>query len=92
MAEKKRRPAGNRTARTVNATDAIVPPTVGASAEVLRHHAKRHERRCPSARANIGPCPCGPTHVIACDRCGAAVFVAVAPGTWCMHAEAVSPR
>jgi hypothetical protein len=63
-------------------------PVIPASPEVLEHHARLHERRCPGPdRARITVCPCGRAHLIGCRACGEVVFVALAPGgPPCAHA------
>lgn len=61
------------------------PPNVGLSDELIEHHADQHP--CQSDGCYVTPCPCGSTIAISCDACREPVFVAVAPGTWCGHAE-----
>lgn len=64
------------------------PPTplVGASEEVIAHHAAAH----PCADASVAHvlCPCGRCVALVCRQCEQAVFVAVAPieGSPCVHA------
>jgi hypothetical protein len=58
---------------------------VGASPEVIEHHAKLHARGCLFGKASIVPCGCGLSHAINCSQCGGVVFYAVAPRSWCEH-------
>jgi hypothetical protein len=57
---------------------------IGASAEVIEHHARLHP--CGPQEAISVVCPCGTTHAICCMKCREPVFGAVMPGTWCRHA------
>lgn len=63
---------------------------LGASEEVLRHHAEQHG--CPEddSPPREVMCPCGTTVAIVCASCGDPVFICVKPGTWCQHATAAS--
>jgi len=58
---------------------------VGASPEVIEHHARRHTAECGRSDGYEWLCDCGTTVVIVCG-CGNPQFVAVSPGTWCPHA------
>lgn len=62
---------------------------IGASEEVLRHHAVEHGRRCPSSRPVEMRCEHGSTILIACSRCREQVYLVVAPDTCCSHAAEV---
>jgi hypothetical protein len=62
-------------------------PIVGISEEAIRHHANQHP--CGDVGCRIKQCPCGTTIVIVCIACHEAVFLSVAPWTWCEHAEAL---
>jgi hypothetical protein len=59
-------------------------PMVGASPEVIAHHARRHG--CGAVLDGIF-CPCGDALAFVCPACDRAVFLAVKAGTWCPHAE-----
>jgi len=62
------------------------PPRLGASEEIVGEHARRHG--CgPNAPMLEVVCPCGTTVLLVCARCGEPVFAAVAPGTFCVHAQ-----
>jgi hypothetical protein len=61
------------------------PIIVGASHEVLSHHAAQHP--CEDHGSTVLNCPCGSTAAILCDACGLPLFLSVEPGTWCEHAE-----
>lgn len=60
-------------------------PIVGASREIIAHHAAQHA--CP----DVGPCrvracPCGRALAIHCAWCELPVFVVAAPGVpYCEH-------
>ena len=58
---------------------------VGASPEVLRHHAAQHP--CRDAETFEVLCPCGSCVAICCAECRDPVFLAVLPGSWCEHAQ-----
>lgn len=62
-------------------------PPVGASPEVIRHHAAQHQKMCGCVGGYVHICPCGRAHLLRCDR-DLPVFVAVMPGTMCQHAVA----
>ncbi len=65
---------------------------LGASREVLRHHAVDHGRRCPSSRPVVMCCEHGSTTLVACSRCHEQVYLMLAPDTCCSHAEEVRQR
>jgi hypothetical protein len=58
---------------------------IGASLEVIEHHAAQHP--CGRHRAVEVWCPCRTTLALVCRRHGEAVFGVVVPGTWCRHAH-----
>jgi len=67
-----------------------VRQSLGASLEVIEHHARRHaDAGCRAVGAAEQVCPCGTTVVLVCG-CGSPQFVAVSPGTWCPHAESAA--
>ncbi len=59
----------------------------GASREVLEHHARTHP--CEGG-VYERVCPCGATVAIVCAACNEPVFMALADGTWCEHAQELS--
>jgi hypothetical protein len=64
---------------------------VGASAEVIRHHAEVHP--CGRHPAREVWCICGTTAALVCRVHREAVFGVVMPGTWCIHAvELLGPK
>lgn len=59
-------------------------PLVGASEEVIRHHADQHA--CGDVgHVQIRSCPCGRSRALCCPSCGEPVFVASLPGLPCQH-------
>ena len=65
--------------------DPVTRPPVGASAEVLEHHAASHKRDCgPDIGAVERICPWGNILVWQCKRCGEGVFWTYE--AWCEHA------
>lgn len=63
----------------------------GASLEVIQHHIQLHGHSCEGRGAIQTPCPCGTTLVVGCGTCREPVFIVVAPGAWCSHAEELVP-
>lgn len=61
------------------------PVPVGASPEVLSHHADQHP--CPlDAAPVVRICPCGSTHALCCPHCERIVFACARRGTpMCDH-------
>ncbi len=62
---------------------------IGASREILNHHAALHWRACPASAStplHYMVCPCFTTMVMACGACHDALFITTAPRTWCHHA------
>lgn len=56
---------------------------VGASLEVLEHHATQHP--CPPAEPRLAICPCGRSLALVCPTCDEPVFGVAAPGEACEH-------
>lgn len=65
---------------------------IGASHEVIEHHAKQHVAQCGQHGAIERVCPCGATTVICCRGCHDVVFVCTDPNRRpCWHARPYLP-
>jgi hypothetical protein len=61
-------------------------PLVGASEEVIAHHAQQHA--CdPGADCEAVMCPCGKSAALVCTACHQPVFVALSGAVMCQHAR-----
>lgn len=51
--------------------------------DAIRRHGREHDRRCPGCEqpAIETLCSCGDAVTISCGCCGAAQFLAIAPGS-----------
>lgn len=66
------------------------PLVIGASPEVIEHHADLHP--CVDAKAVEVACPCGNTVAIFCDECREPVFLALQPDREpCIHFRELLP-
>lgn len=65
---------------------------IGASLEVLKHHAQQHIDRCGEERGTMRVCPCGATAAICCARCDDILFLATSTHRPpCRHARPLLP-
>jgi hypothetical protein len=66
-----------------------VMTAIGASREVIEHHARLHDRTCPNGDAVVLMCEHRRTVVFVCTECLQTVFGVFAPGDPCHHAAEV---